>query len=909
MRSPVPKPGSSPSTVTSNRNNPFAGLNVSIIYGLCVIGCMVFLGTIGSIMYFPAAGISGPSTNSIVSKAVAEVKVFEEGVKVLGEEVKELEQEVKEESMSLSKKILTWLPLHHWIHVPSHYFHKNDIKIEEEEPMPDYSQKFWSPIDIDTVPHDPIVTLCQLNFKEYSESPHLYPMFRDLEGLSNCHGDKRLEPLSSLLAEIKHNDGNLNGRVIEPSGFVFHESRVGSTLVANTLGSDPWNLVYSESSPSANALLHCDGCDESRSIQLFRDVVTIMGRTPFHKRLFLKFQSITSTKMDIALKAFPNTSWIFVYRSPVQTMMSHLDPKKGVSGAPCLRSMRDPPQLVMDAINSIPATKSPPREAWCAAHLNMLCSNAFAAYSTHSMFNDKQRQRGLLVNYESLPGIIPRLVLPMFGVDVVSQRWLHKMTEESSFYSKGRQSVRSFTGDSADKEERATHDIQLYSRLLLSPTFEAMEAAAYAGTKRLITSSSTPDLLQAVTPVSRGEHDIGRVSAYSWKALSTFPLTADHHLSTTTEPVVSASVNTDAVDVVNSGRSNSRHSDSFPVMPYYPWAPFANTHNSRAVRVVDCPATPPENYPQSYAVSEMVTNWNPDDTEIPSVHYDSLCHFDYQDRGDNAKAWAYRNAELPFVMYNVPDVDRVVKRWSNVDFLERKLGKQLYTTETSKDNHFMYHAGLAPKYLRGSVEMDKKMYVSPTNTTHVTFERWLENAVKAQNKTLTDRKHEYFRVSSNLDGGNDWLFDELPFFKPKKSLFIAEPDHQQGIHCRFGMRSVIAEAHFDSSRNTIAMIGGLRRWIIAHPAQCKHLSLLPRDHPSARHTEVDWSSQVSISKHKAEFEKLQGLELILQPGDVLYLPTFWIHYIVSLNVNVQCNSRSGTSYENKAVIEECMNNT
>ena len=50
---------------------------------------------------------------------------------------------------------------------------------------------------------------------------------------------------------------------------------------------------------------------------------------PVHKNFFLKFQSITTTKMHIALEAFPDTPWAFIFRQPVQTMMSHLDPQKG----------------------------------------------------------------------------------------------------------------------------------------------------------------------------------------------------------------------------------------------------------------------------------------------------------------------------------------------------------------------------------------------------------------------------------------------------------------------------------------------------------------------------------------------------------------------------------------------------
>ena len=34
-----------------------------------------------------------------------------------------------------------------------------------------------------------------------------------------------------------------------------------------------------------------------------------------------------------------------------------------------------------------------------------------------------------------------------------------------------------------------------------------------------------------------------------------------------------------------------------------------------------------------------------------------------------------------------------------------------------------------------------------------------------------------------------------------QQLFIPEPLNQRGIHCRFGSSSVMAEAHFDNSRN------------------------------------------------------------------------------------------------------------
>lgn len=258
----------------------------------------------------------------------------------------------------------------------------------------------------------------------------------------------------------------------------------------------------------------------------------------------------------------------------------------------------------------------------------------------------------------------------------------------------------------------------------------------------------------------------------------------------------------------------------------------------------------------------------------------------------------YRSAEVPFVVYNVPDLDEVVRKWSDLDYIHNKLGNKLYRTETSETNHFMYWRGGASSFFRGP---DGSKWKPPTKIISTTFRNWLELAVKGQNQSLEYRTHQYFRVSS--DTGNEWLFNELPFFQPKESLFMVEPSEQRGIHCRFGMRSVIAEAHFDGSRNMVAMIGGMRRWILTHPNQCSDMYMLPHNHPSGRHSSVDWS-QPDYEKYP-NFAKVKSNEVILQPGDFLYVPTDWIHYIVSLNVNYQCNTRSGKSNEFDKDIRRC----
>jgi len=114
-----------------------------------------------------------------------------------------------------------------------------------------------------------------------------------------------------------------------------------------------------------------------------------------------------------------------------------------------------------------------------------------------------------------------------------------------------------------------------------------------------------------------------------------------------------------------------------------------------------------------------------------------------------------------------------------------------------------------------------------------------------------------------------------------------------------------SENHFDGSRNSIALLGGERRYILAHPDQCIPMALYPKEHPSARHSAVDWTRPEEYLDEYPEFRNAMANEVVLQPGDVLYLPTNWFHYIVSLELNFQCNTRSGVGFEYMEPLKRC----
>ena len=143
--------------------------------------------------------------------------------------------------------------------------------------------------------------------------------------------------------------------------------------------------------------------------------------------------------------------------------------------------------------------------------------SALKKYGTYAS-GDRSRQRGMLINYDSLPGAVPNLLLPMFGVSV-SRVWLETMARETRIYSKSRGVAKVFNGDSEDKQLRATAEIAHSAAVLMQPQFEAMEKAALKALKKYF-----PHLYEDVTASGSGSNGVNKGATLpNWKAIKTIP--------------------------------------------------------------------------------------------------------------------------------------------------------------------------------------------------------------------------------------------------------------------------------------------------------------------------------------------------------------------------------------------------
>jgi len=343
---------------------------------------------------------------------------------------------------------------------------------------------------------------CRLDWQVHKQDPSATPMFRDLVAKSpDCAENSRTIDLRKVVRQVRQYDQERQyppdsqqvPKILNLTATVFHESRCGSTLVANlaVAASPEQHRVYSESAPPIFALKGVcgesyDTCSVQTAAAIYRDVVYLMSRTddPLERRVFFKIQSVGTRNVATYQEAFPDKPWLFVYRDPVQVMMSHVGPTSGnPKNAVCVRSRRSPGRIIEEILQrhhqSDPYSMS--YEDYCAAHLASITETAAEAL-------DEDGAMSIPVNYNSLPETFCTVILPnILGVEIGPAE-LHRLQATSQQYSKGRGSLAGeFTSDSDQKEKLASKAIRDAAAEYLTPSYEVLEAAAeQAGTNTAV---------------------------------------------------------------------------------------------------------------------------------------------------------------------------------------------------------------------------------------------------------------------------------------------------------------------------------------------------------------------------------------------------------------------------------------
>lgn len=119
---------------------------------------------------------------------------------------------------------------------------------------------------------------------------------------------------------------------IQPTAFIFHVSRCGSTLATQLLGLNEANITLSEV-PFFDEVLRSQKGEQAA--QLLQAAVSFYGnkRKPAQQRLFIKTDSWHIFFYPLIRKLYPATPFILLYRQPNEVIRSH-QKRRGIQAVP-----------------------------------------------------------------------------------------------------------------------------------------------------------------------------------------------------------------------------------------------------------------------------------------------------------------------------------------------------------------------------------------------------------------------------------------------------------------------------------------------------------------------------------------------------------------------------------------------
>ncbi len=239
-----------------------------------------------------------------------------------------------------------------------------------------------------------------------------------------------------------------SGAAIPPSGFIFHMSRCGSTLLTQMFAALPHVAVISEA-PAIDeviqARLEKPDLPIEEHIRWLRWAVAALGqrRSGEETHYVVKLDSWHIHSLPLIRAAFPDTPWIFLYREPEEVVASQ-SARPGRLGVP---GGLDPRILGL----SFQEMVSVRREDWCAHVLAGFLESALAAV---------QEPLRLFIDYQDLPAAAWGPVARHFGLTLSADDQA-RMSHAAQFDAKSPNSA--FQRDSEQKRAAG--------RSLLSPGY------------------------------------------------------------------------------------------------------------------------------------------------------------------------------------------------------------------------------------------------------------------------------------------------------------------------------------------------------------------------------------------------------------------------------------------------------
>jgi hypothetical protein len=310
----------------------------------------------------------------------------------------------------------------------------------------------WIPIGFDWTRAEPTIDWCFLGGMRFTE-----PFFENTMERARQQPSRVLFRHTTPVEVLEERASTHPG--IAPSGFIFHMSRCGSTLVSQMLAASGENVVVSEGWPVDAAisadLRHPEVTTEQRRGWL-RGVIHALGqpRLGTEHRYFVKFDATHTIDLPLVRSAFPDVPWVFLYRNPLEVMISQLR----------RRATWTMPGIVPIRGMALTAAAFDSWEEYIADLMALICEAAL---------NASESPGGILLNYSELPDVVYRRLAKHF-LCTWSDEEIRQMQTAASRDAK--RPDLEFSADSEAKQREADQRIREISERKLGDIYQRLEA-------------------------------------------------------------------------------------------------------------------------------------------------------------------------------------------------------------------------------------------------------------------------------------------------------------------------------------------------------------------------------------------------------------------------------------------------
>jgi len=250
---------------------------------------------------------------------------------------------------------------------------------------------------------------------------------------------------------------------LAPSGFIFHMSRCGSTLAAQMLAALSGSIVISEAAPLDAVVQLSHGLSDADAARAVRAMIAVFGRNrggqrgDHSRRYVVKLDCWHTLALPLFRRAFPDVPWVFLYRDPVEVLVSQMRQ----------RGMQMVPQFLSPSFYGI-ADEGIPDEDYCARVLAVICR----AVVDHQERACGDLGSGLILNYRQLPDAVWTAIMPHFGMSCSAEE---QATMRQATQPNAKSPGTPFAGDSDAKQREATTKVRRAADRHLGEIYNRLE--------------------------------------------------------------------------------------------------------------------------------------------------------------------------------------------------------------------------------------------------------------------------------------------------------------------------------------------------------------------------------------------------------------------------------------------------